>query len=474
MSLPLITNPIQNFLQQGRVPTNYDTIDNVTWVKGNHVLKFGGIFRAVRILNFNDGGIVPLFTVGFNTTTNPTPMSNTTASFPGGMSSTEFTNASSLLALLTGAVSQVSQTFNVADRTTGFTRGVGSIRHLDYNTLSVYGGDTWRFRENLSLNFGLRWEYISPLTERDGLGLMPKDTSLAALNDPNAVLDFAGTGTGRPFMGKDLNNFAPNFSFAWDPFKYGKTSLRGGFAISYAIDNNATVFNNSAVAGNAGLSSTFTNSALTGTLSCGGIVPLATPAFKVPRTLVDQLSLSQTPTIFTTEFNLKTPYAEQWNFGIEREVWKDTALSVGYVGNRGVHLTRGIDTNQVVIFQNGFFQDFLRAQANLALTGNPQHAGTRRLPSCSALTIFPRLGSGGGNLANSTITTLINQGQVGELAATYVGANRNTFMNTAQPCVGVSAATGLVPKLLPAGECECLCYRLCRQQRLVQLPRVAG
>src|SRR6266496_310247 len=258
-----ITNPIQNFLQQGRVPTSYDLMDNAAWVKGNHVIKFGFLARAVRILNFNDAGIVPQFTIGFNTTTNTMPVASTTANFPGGISSNEYTNATNLLAFLTGAVRQGTQTFNVADRTSGFTRGLGSNRHLDYNTLAFYGGDTWRIKPNLSLNFGLRWEYISPLTERNGLGLLPKDTSLAALNDPSAVLDFAGAGTGRPFLGKDWNNFAPNVSFAWDPFKNGKTSLRGGFALSYAIDNNATVLNNAAVNGNAGLQSAVTRPDLT-------------------------------------------------------------------------------------------------------------------------------------------------------------------------------------------------------------------
>jgi hypothetical protein len=349
----------------------------------------------------------------------------------------------------------------VANRTDGFTRGVGSIRNLDYDTLGLYVGDTWRFRENLSINFGLRWEYISPVTERSGLGLMPKDTSLAVLNNPLAVLDFAGKGTGREFLKKDLNNFAPNFSFAWDPFKSGKTSVRGGFAVSYAIDNNATVLNNAAVAGNAGLASTVSLTNLTGTLSGAGIVPIPTPAFKVPRTLIDQLTLSQTPTIFTTEFDLNTPYAAQWNFGVEREIFKDTALSVGYVGNRGVQLTRGIDTNQVVIFQNGFFQDFLRAQNNCALQGATlAGAGTplekctnaafnAAIPGSVALPIISRLGSGG-LLNNATILNLIKQGQVGELAATYVGANRNTFMKLDQPCVTL-AAGGLCPSFfLPA------------------------
>jgi Carboxypeptidase regulatory-like domain len=445
-----ITNPIQNFLQQGRTPTTYDFMDNVAVVKGSHVIKFGFLGRMVRILNFNDAGIVPQFSVGFNTTTNPMPVANNTGNFPGGISSTEYTNATRLLGVLTGAVNAGQQTFNVADRTSGFSRGVGSIRHLDYNTLAFYGGDTWRVKPNLSLNFGLRWEYIGPITERDGLGLMPRDTSLDVLNDPNAVLDFAGAGTGRPFLAKDLNNFAPNFSVAWDPFKDGKTSLRGGFAISYAIDNNATVLNNAAVGGNAGLQSTFLDTARTGTVTGGGIGTLPTPAFVVPRTLLDQLTLSQTPTLFTTEFNLATPYAAQWNIGIDREIFRDTALSVGYVGNRGIQLTRGLDTNQVVIFQNGFFQDFLRAQSNLAQFGNPAcTAAQAAATGCQVLTIFPRLGSAG-LLTNATIRTLISQGQVGELAATYVGANRNTFMNTSQPCVETGTGRPCPSFFLPA------------------------
>jgi hypothetical protein len=467
LGLPLITNPIQNFLQQGRAPRNYDVIDNVTWVKGNHVLKFGASSRFIRILNFNDGGIIPQYTVGFNSTTNPSPagIAANTTNFPGGISSTEQGNAANLLALLTGNVASGAQTFNVASRTSGFSRGVGSRRNLDYNTLGIYAGDTWRFRENLSLNLGVRWEYISPLTERSGLGLMPKDTSLAVLNNPLAVLDFAGKGTGREFTGKDMNNFAPNFSFAWDPFKSGKTSIRGGFAVSYAIDNNATVLNNSSVGGNAGLQSTVSKD-LSGTVSGAGIVTLATPVFKVPRTLEDQLTLSQAPTLFTTEFNLATPYAAQWNFGIEREVWKDTALSVGYVGNRGVQLTRGIDTNQVVVFQNGFFQDFLRAQNNLALSTalnatNPaiaiSGAFNAAVPGSQTLTIFPKLGAGG-NLANSTIRTLLSEGRVGELASNYINSRCTFFIqNPAMGClanfgVGANTATLGPEFFLPANK----------------------
>jgi hypothetical protein len=304
---------------------------------------------------------------------------------------------------------------------------------------------------------------------------MPKDTTLGILNNPQAVLDFAGKGTGREFLGRDLNNFAPNFSFAWDPFKTGKTSIRGGFAISYAIDNNATVLNNSSVAGNAGLSSAVAVDQV-GTVSTTGIGTIATPAFKVPRTIEDNLAISQTPTLFTTEFNLKTPYAEQWNIGFEREIFKDTALSVGYVGNRGIQLTRGLDTNQVIIFQNGFLADFLRAQNNcvaqgatLPGTGTPLEKCTNANynPAISGsvpLTIFPKLGTGGGtstsggNLANATIVNLIKQGQVGELASNYLNSRCTYFIqNPLEGClanfrIGPNTATLGTEFFLPANK----------------------
>jgi hypothetical protein len=70
------------------------------------------------------------------------------------------------------------------------------------------------------------------------------------------------------------------------------------------------------------------------------------------------------------------------------------------------------------------------------------------IPGSVPLTIFPRLGSGG-LLTNATILNLIKQGQVAELAATYVGANRNTFMNTAFPCVDTPAGRPCPSFFLP-------------------------
>src|SRR5205085_1335511 len=156
---------------------------------------------------------------------------------------------------------------------------------------------------------------------------------LEALRDPNLIIEPAGGGKGtRPFYNPDKNNFAPNVSFSWDPFKSGKTSIRGGYSISYVIDSLIQTAENAALLGNDGLSSAVTLTGTTGTVSSSRPT-INTPVFKIPRTLKDQQTINQNPTVFSIDPNLKTPYVQQWNLGIEREIWRDTVLEVRYVGN---------------------------------------------------------------------------------------------------------------------------------------------
>jgi hypothetical protein len=414
LGLPITTNPVQNNLPQGRPVEVYEWIDNASWVRGDHFFRFGGNLRRVLAEPFNDGGIIPLYNLGFNTGGNPNPLN--TNLFPGGIATNDFTNASNILALLGGYVSTANQTFNVASRTSGFVKGATSRQELSYYTLGFYGGDTWRLRPNFTLNLGLRWEFISVPTERNGLALLPLG-GLNALSDPQASLDFFGSGTGRTFFSNDFDNFAPSISIAWDPFKSGKTSIRAGYSISYGIDSNLTTVRNAFI-NNAGLSSAVALPNLTGTVSRNGIVPIPAPTFKVPRTAADNIALSSQSALFTIDPNLRVPYVQQWTLGVEREVLPDTAVEVRYVGNRGVKLHRGIDLNQVRVIQNGFLADFQRAQRNLANTGNPANG--------EPLQVFPRLGLAG-LLSNATIRTLIQNGEVGELAAIYL-VNRALFL----------------------------------------------
>ena len=439
-----VTNPVRTTQNSGRDGNITEFADNASWVKGGHILRFGGGFRHVQIIPFSFGGILPGYTIGFGSG-NINPLNaNNAAQFPGGIASNDFTNASRLLALLTGALTTATQTFNVVDANSGYVAGAPQRRDLRYYAIGFYVGDTWRFRPNLTLNIGLRHDYYDPVREVNGVGLLPRG-ELESLRDPNLVLELAGGGKGtRPFYRPDKNNFAPSFSFSWDPFKEGKTAIRGGYSISYVLDSPIQTAENAAIDGNDGLTSAVSVPNIIGTVS-GDRPPVTKPDFKIPRTLKDQQTINQNPTVFSIDPNLKTPYVQQWNIGIEREIFRDTAIEVRYVGNRGIKLTRGIDINQVIISGNGFLDDFRRAQGNLVASGaeSARQAGlgipeaqrvavspdfNSAVPGSQRLTIFPQVGRRGfyttatGSTLNTDIVTLIQQGQVGELVQTYVNS----------------------------------------------------
>ncbi|MDQ6700507.1 MAG: hypothetical protein M3Z36_10025, partial [Acidobacteriota bacterium] len=224
---------------------------------------------------------------------------------------------------------------------------------------------------------------------------------------------------GRPLYKPDYNNFAPNVGFAWDVFGNGKTAIRGGYSINYvndellfSVDNNAET--------NQGLSDTSTRSRLTGSLS-SGLSPVTVPMFQVPRTFSDVYATNSQSAFGLIDPHLRTPYVQQYSIGIQHEI-KNTILDLRYVGNHGTKELRAFDYNQVVIRDNGFLADFQRAQSN----GNLARAATGRFdprynPAISGsqqLTVFPKL-ENQGDLGLSSITTLIDQGQAGELARTY-------------------------------------------------------
>jgi hypothetical protein len=432
ITFPISQTPIQNFSPQGRISNNYDFLDNASWARGSHLIRFGGNYRIVHTDNFNDAGVVPSYAVQFNTTGNPNPLNRTTQ-FPG-IAANDFTTATNILALLSGVVNTGTQTFNANAIDSGFVAGATRFREIDYYNFSAYGGDSWRWKPNLTVNLGLRWEFYSVPTERNGLALFPVNNTLEGLLDPNAQLDYAGSGTGRKFFNNDFNNFAPSISFAWDPFNdAGKTSIRAGYAMSYVIDNNITTVQN-AFNNNAGLAAGVTLTNLSGTVSGNGIVPIPRPTFQVPRTLGQNIALDSGAALFTIQTDMATPYVQQWNISFEREIFTDTAVEVRYVGNRGTKLTRGIDLNQVKVLDNGFVTDFIKAQSNLALararnatTPTPiSGAFNAAVPGSQQLSVFPRIG-GGGLLNNATIIGLLDTNAVGELAATYV-ANRATLL----------------------------------------------
>jgi hypothetical protein len=261
---------------------SFQVYDDAFLTKGNHNLKFG--FAGERMQDnyqqFARGGGL----VGFG----------------------------SLANFLTNIPSKFQVTFSSAIGTWG----------LRQTLAAGYVQDDIHWRPNLTVNAGLRYEMTTAPIEVNGrLGrlLNPTDTTVK---------------TGNPFFGNPtLHNFEPRAGFAWDPFRDGKTSIRGGaglfdvlpLAYEYAnFANNSTPF---APQGNAS------------NLPQGSFPALAL-------TLVTQPGKSR---VTYVEPNPHRNYVEQWNLSVQREITPSLTATLAYSGSHGVHMEfRADDMNGVV------------------------------------------------------------------------------------------------------------------------------
>jgi hypothetical protein len=424
--------PENTFLPQGRDTRTRQYIDNASYVTGNHAIQFGGSLQQIRVNPYNFAGIYQTYTTGFSASV-PASLQLTAANFPGSsISAADLAAANALRAFLGGQLTSSARVFQVQDKTSGYISGIANDRNFTFDNWSFYAQDNWRLRPNLSVRLGLKWEYFSPLKEDADLQLLPVVNSggaRQALLDPNGRLDFVNG----DFYKKDLNNFGPSVGFAWDPFKDGKTSVRGGYTLTFVNEDTLTVAR--AVSNlNSGLQTTRTLTGLN--LNFANAAPeIAPPTFLVPRSYADQIALSQVSTAATIDNNIKQPYVHQISFSIEREIGWNTAVEARYVGTLGRDIWRGIDFNQPNAIRSDFFQDFLRARNNgylaLAQPGgvfNPDY--NPAIPGSQQLSVINSATFAGGSLTNATVRSLIQQSQLAGLANFYLNGTAGAAVAT--------------------------------------------
>jgi hypothetical protein len=433
-TVPLITNRIATFQPQGRDTRTFQYNDTGSWRRGDHELQFGGHLQQIRVNPYGFAGRLPGVAFGFSAAA-PATVQLTATQFPGGISAADLASANALLSLLSGTITSVTQTFQVRDRTSGFLAGIPNNANYSLSNAAAFLQDNWRWKPNFTLRAGLKWEYYSPLREDDNLALLPILDGRPArdvLLDPNGRVTFVDGG----FYGKDLDNFGPTVGFAWDPFKDGRTAVRGGYSLTFVNEETITVAVNAASA-NAGLETTASLTNLYTTVAAG--VPLVpTPEFKSVRTYADQLGVSLTSAAFTIDPKIKQPNVHQVSVGISRELLGSFAGEARYVGTFGRGLWRGVDLNQTNP-RGAFQEDFLRARTNgfLALqsTGVFNPAFDPAMPGSQPLTMIPTFG--GGFLTNATVRNLIQTGQVAALADLYT--------TSAGPVIAAQARQAFLP-----------------------------
>lgn len=467
--------------------------DNVTTLRGSHTLNLGVAFT--RVASFTQAvstQVIPTIAFGLASgdpvNTGSTSLF-TTANFPNS-SSTQRGDAGLLYALLTGRVTSIGRSATLD----GNTRKFDFIPFSEYNhqnEYAVYAQDAWKARPNLTLNYGLRWEFEpSPVN----------DNNVYTRTNIEGVFGVSGEGNlfkpgvfgGKPTQFSLLQpgekafrtrhkDFGPSLGFAWSPnFDHGllgkllgkgdQTVLRGGYSIAYTREgfsafNSMFGSNNGptvtlTVSPNVCASSACTVNGAPNTFTAGSVLYRNRPALPFLAPPADTSGFPLTPGAFSgtgaNDFDpgLKAGYTQSMTFGIQREIDKNTAVEVRYVGTHGTHLWRQMDYNEVNIFENGFLDVFKAAQKNLGIfiAANPK-CGQAGFPACnygnSGLTgqvnvplITTAIGGAGAATDSTTLTRLL-RGEAGALA--------NNFAFTSSRMTNLINA-GLVPfTTLPNG-----------------------
>lgn len=286
-----------------------------TWVKDKHLLRFGGEVLRTQF-----------FQPYFNN-------NRGTFNFRGKWTNQNY--ADFLLGLLDSDSRQVGTTPN----------------YLFSTNYSVFAQDDWKVTPRLTLNVGTRYEISKPPLEKYGrmTNFIPEFNKLVLADDRTLQ------GTGISFSNSDIvttakalgipqtmvytrwGNIAPRLGFAWRPFGGIKTVVRGGYGIFYGTQLLNSVRNDLANVFPFAISQTVNRNA-----SNPSFLTLASP-FPVGPNLIGTVTN-------TNGFDLyaPTPYSQNWNVTVEREIGWASALEIAYVGAKGTHLSRKYDYNQPV------------------------------------------------------------------------------------------------------------------------------
>lgn len=359
----------------GREPATHNIVNDLSWIKGAHTLKFGTNIRYTRIPRYTNAnsfysavangswvsGVGRTYMPGANC---PPPVTEACNSLPAVASGGQATYADTFINIL-GMLTQANGSFNYDRDGNVIPVGTPTQRNFASDEFEFYAQDSWKLGENLTLTAGIRYSLFSPPYEVTGLQVQPS-VNLGEWFDQRAALMNAGRGTSeldliefdlagpkndRPGLyAWDKNNWAPRVALAWTPSVESgllgwitggdRMVVRGGYSMVYDRVGHALATQYDTV-GSFGLATQLSspfgaNNEDNPNIRFRGInilpptVPAAPPG-----------GFPQTPPAYAgvitsaLDQSIVTPYAHTWNVVVGRELGGDYSFEAAYVGRVG-------------------------------------------------------------------------------------------------------------------------------------------
>jgi len=309
-------------------------VDNISWIHGNHSFKFGA---EVDRTDFNETG-----------------NQYARAQYNFLNKATGYNPADFMLGYVNSTVDAVAL----------------AVARFRMTSQFYYIQDTWKIRPNVTLSYGLRYEYVPAWSDRvplvnvwfpagfnlqgDPKGLNPQpantrpciiENGSGSFNGGNVVFPTVAQGgvctardgrLGQNLVNSDHTDFAPRLGIAWSPTS--NWTVRVGAGIFYTQDTGNPVFDMSrSLSGKFQVTETNNNLTFENPFAANGVANacgVSAPLVCVP-----------TPTLVSTYYGRETPSVEEYELNVQRQLGRNTALEIGYLGTQGHHLPRYIYFN---------------------------------------------------------------------------------------------------------------------------------
>ena len=392
-----LSRPYLEPASQGRTTPVPVYRDDFTYVHGTHTFQVGGNFKPVKLssylitdFNFPTVGLGAGLT-GLNASLRPVDL----LPDPTGVVQNLYDSAFSFIL---GTIPTVDNSYNNNRQLQPLPQGTGHRRSYRYYETEAYVQDSWKARSDLTLSYGLRYQFYTVPYETNGLEavpsldfnqiIQPRMANGAAgvsglLTTPIVTYSLGGkVNHGAPLYHPDWHDFQPRLAFAYNPSMKGdgwlarllgdrKTVIRGGAsiiddhtavgALNFLQDQNTWILQSAAAAVYATSGDPATNLAISPRFTATNVVPPGgvqpPPAITTPFSPAfiggapfGLASFSGLAFNYAIDPSLKTPYSETLSFGIQRELPGSFQLDLSYFGRFAHRLLAQADAFQTVDF----------------------------------------------------------------------------------------------------------------------------